>query len=92
MSKKVKLLATYIARVHWKTHIEVEYKSLVVDKPKILFEKIQAQKLLFAKTEELSIMQQNCFFTCPENLILTMLGNEDKTIRIKALRMIEKRQ
>ena len=54
---KVKLLATYIVGMYWKAHIQVKYKSSVVDEQKIFFEEILAQKLLFAETDQLSIMQ-----------------------------------
>ena len=70
--KKMKLLATCVVGVYWKTHIQVKYKSSVVDGPKILFEVIQEQKLLFGETEELRIMrqslQQNCFLAHSKNL------------------------
>jgi len=38
----------------------------------------------------LKSVQQNCSFAHPENVLLTMLGDSDKTIRSKAVRIIKK--
>ena len=93
MHRKVKIAATHIVGVYWKTHIQVKYQSSAMYGSKILIEEIQAQKLLFVETEELSntqkSVQQNCFFAHLENLIPTKLNDEDKAIQTKAV-MIEK--
>ena len=39
----------------------------------------------------LKSVQQNCSFAHPENVLLTMLGDSDKTIRSKAVRIIIKK-
>ena len=67
-----------------------ECKSTILDEPKLLFTEIQAQINLFSGTNELKALQQNCYFAHPENLLLAMLGDEDKAIRAKAVNVIQK--
>ena len=67
-----------------------ECKSTILDRPKILFTEIQAQINLFSGTNELRTLQQNCYFAHRENLLSAMLGDEDKTIRPKAVNVIQK--
>ena len=51
---------------------------------KNLFTEIQAQINLFSGTNELRAMQLNCYFAHLKNLLLAMLGDEDKNVRAKA--------
>ena len=57
---------------------------------KILFTEIQAQINLFSGTNELRALQQNCYFAHLKNLLLAMLGDEDKTLRARAVNVIQK--
>ena len=55
---------------------------------------IQAQINLSSSTNELTALQQsvqqNCYFAHSENLLLNMLGIVDKTVRAKAVNIIQK--
>ena len=61
-----------------------------MDRPKILFTEIQAQINLFSGTNELRALQKNCYFDHLENLLLVMVGDEDKTVKAKAVNVIPK--
>ena len=76
--------------VYWETHILTKYKSTISEGPKVLVAEIQAQINLFSGTNELRALQQNCYFAHLENLLLAMLGDEDKTVRAKAVNVIQK--
>lgn len=90
----IKLLAKYVVGVYWKTHIQAKYKNTIMDGPNILFQEIQVQKKLFSGNVNLKILQasvqHNCYFAHPENVLLAMLGDDDKTVRAKAVKMILK--
>ena len=79
-------------------------QNKILDAPKIVFTEIQALTSLFSGTNELRALQQNCNFAHLQNLLLVMLGDfahlqnlllvmlgeEDKTVRAKALIVIQK--
>ena len=70
--------------MYWQKDILTKYKSTILDGPKILFAKIQAQINLFSGTNELIRLKQNCYFVHRKNLLLAMLGDEHRTVRAKA--------
>ena len=63
-------------------------------RPKNSFTEIQAQINLFSNTNEFTALQQsvqqNCYFADPKNFLLAILGDEDKTVRAKAVHIIQK--
>ena len=61
-----------------------------MDRPKFLFTEIQVQTNLFSGTNELRALQQNCYFAHLKNSLLVMFGDEDKTVRAKAVTVIQK--
>ena len=67
-----------------------------MDGPKILFEEICFRRELFEDIILMSIIQQsvqqNCFFAHPENLLSTMLGDENVNCGAKAVKMIVKKE
>ena len=65
-------------------------QGTILEGPKILFTEIIDQINLFSGTEELRALQQNCYFAHLKNLLLAMLGDEDKTVRAKAVNVVQK--
>lgn len=94
LNEKIRLLAKYIVGVYWKMHIRVKYENTIMDGPSILFQEVQSQKTLFKDSEELQVLQQsvqqNCYFAHPENVLLAMLGDNEKIVRAKAVKLITK--
>ena len=78
----VVLLVRYILTVYWTMHITVKRQSSILDGPKLLFKEIQLVKSLNMRSDlcmiVLQSVQQNCSFSHPENVLLTMLEDFDK--------------
>ena len=78
-----------IVGMYWRIHNLTKPKSTILKGPKNFFTEIPAQINLFSGANELTALQQsvqqNCYFAHSENLLLAMLGDEDKTVRAKAL-------
>ena len=75
-------------------HITIKRQSSILDGPKLLFKEIQLVKSLNMRSDlcmiVLQSVQQNCSFSHPENVLLTMLADSDETIRSKAVSIIKK--
>jgi len=61
-----------------------KYKSTIMDGPKVQFQETVFLWNLFNDSYVLPIMQQsirqNCFYAHPKNVLLTVLGDENKVI------------
>jgi len=58
-----------------------------MDESKVLFPEIESQRNLLTNVLPV-IIHQNRFFAPSKNVLLTMLGNENKAIWAKAVNMI----
>ena len=63
-------------------HIFTKCKSAIFNAPKLLFAEIQVQIKLFGGT--------SVDFVHPENLMMAMLGDEDKTVRAEPVNVIQR--
>ena len=63
-------------------HIFTKCKSAIFNAPKLLFAEIQVQINLFGGT--------SVDFVHPENLMMAMLGDEDKTVRAEPVNVIQR--
>ena len=74
--------------------IYTKYKSTIIDETKVLFKQSNPMQKLFSDDSLLPVIQQsiqhNCYFAHPKNVLLIMLGDDNKAIRAKAVNMIFK--
>ena len=94
-SESLSTLARYIVCVYVPTVISVKSEWDVVCAPKHLAEEIRRQQECLSGEEleaELNAvqesMQRNAYMAHPENIVLAMLGDTDKTIRAEAINLI----
>lgn len=91
-SFELKLLAEYVIKVYATTWFLIKYKSDCKYGPQHLFNLIQSSRYLPVKLRNTvdRVIQRNAFFAHPENILITMIGDNRQHIRELALRRILK--
>ena len=91
---KVKKLAKYVVGVYWKMHISIKHKSSILQAPMHLQDELNSINALVSTSVEKKLLhdslQRNCYFSHPENLLLAMLGDNESTVRARAVKLIKK--
>ena len=73
---------------YWETHILTKCRCTILEGQKNFFTEIQAHINLFSGSNDLGALKQNCCFAHLQNLLLAMMGDEDKIARAKAVNVI----
>jgi len=90
---KIKKLARYIIGVYWKMHINVKHRSSILQAPMHVCDELNSINALVSEPAEKKLLheslQRNCYPAHPENLLLAMLGDDDSSIRARAVKLIK---
>lgn len=89
-SENLRTLATFVMKVYVPMYFKVKYFNSVVYGSKLLGEFISSTQYLPQNLREIinNVVQNNAYFAHPENVLLTMLFDETKEVRERALRKI----
>lgn len=89
-STNLKILATYIVQVYVPMYFNVKYYNSVIYGSSILHKFIRSTKFLPQNLQEIvnNAVQNNPYFAHPENILLTMLFDDRKAVRERALKKI----
>lgn len=89
-STNLKILATYIVKVYVPMYFNVKYYNSVIYGSSILYKFIRSTQFLPQNLQEIvnNAVQNNPFFAHPENILLTMLFDDRKAVRERALKKL----
>lgn len=90
-AKKLQTLVKFIITVYAPLWFKIKWKSNVADGPKHVFMMIKLIKENMPKDLHgllLGVVQRNSYFAHSENVILSMLVNQDSNVRSKAVNLI----
>jgi len=89
-STNLKILANYVMKVYVPMYFNIKYYSSAIYGSKLLFQFIRSTQYLSPSLKEIiyKVVQNNAYFAHPENVLLTMLFDERKHIREKAIKKI----
>lgn len=90
-SKELQTLVKFIITVYAPLWFQIKWKSNVADGPKHVFMMIKSIKENMPKNLQsllLDVVQRNSYFAHSENVILSMLVNEESNVRNKAVNLI----
>lgn len=89
-SQNLKIIVEFILKVYVKSWFSIKIKSSVKDGAKHLFSFIRSSRYMSKKYLDIidPVIQRNAFFAAPENILISMLTEEDQNIRRVALERI----
>ena len=89
---KLRKLALYVLNIYFPMHMNIKYKSSIVDGCVNLFKEVSLiKKYVKSKVEQeyiLSSLQVNSYFAHPHNVLISMLADESYVIRKEAIDII----
>lgn len=91
-NEKLVVLATYVVKVYAPTWFAIKMHSSCKDGARHFFKLISATRYLSTELRAIidPVIQRNCFFAHPENLLLAMLSDDNQNIRELAANRILK--
>lgn len=90
-SENLKILAKYIVTIYAPVWFRIKWKSSVVHGPKhffMLLKLIQENMPMNLHTRLISVLSRNAYFAHTENILLSMLVDENQSVRERAVNLI----